>query len=136
MAANFRPRVSTRTTLLAIAATAIVLAPLASSYRRDAALRARPARAAALARACLEANGWSAAKQSDRVFLAGEKACRVDIRIRSGEGRRRPESVIVPHDEGEPLIVLFREVGPLSGAQSRAIVARGDFRVIEDVEAE
>ena len=74
-------------------------------------------------------------RSSLQVFPAGAGAFRVDIR-RAGRGTGLPESVIVPHEEREPLIVVLDETGPLSGNRSRVLVARDDFRIVEVSRAE
>lgn len=132
---KLRPRVSLRGSLLALAGMALVLAPLTAPVRRSALRQARRARAVALADACLKARGWAVPRSGLQVFPVRDRAFRVDLR-RGGNRGGLPDSVIVPHEDREPLILVLHEVGPRSGNHSQVLVARDDFRVIEAFRAE
>ena len=130
-----RPRVSLRLSMLVLAGMALVLVPLTAPSRRAARWQARRAHAFVLAQACLKARGWAVPRSALEVFPAGDRAFRIDIR-RVGNGDGSPESVIVPHEDQEPLVVVLDEVGRLSGDHSKVRIARDDFRVIEVSRAE
>jgi hypothetical protein len=121
--------------MLAIAGVSLLLVPLTAPFRQAMIRRMQAVRALALAQGCLRARGWAGSPSGLQVVDIGGRAFRVDV-PRGRRGTDRTESVIVPDDETEPLVVVLDEVGPRSNGHSQMLIAREGFRILVYAQAE